>query len=191
MVTLAPHLSHLLTEDQLEAMHQAALDVLATVGFLVEDQHLLRLLSALDGVELRSGRLCLDPWLVEHHLEEHRQAMGAQARAPRASGRIQLDAGCCASHIVDLETDDIRPVTTADLIQATKLIDTLHGECISGCAPGFPQDVAPALRALAEYKIGCEYTRWGGAFVAPCSIQGLEYVYEMHQVVGQPFGMTL
>jgi trimethylamine--corrinoid protein Co-methyltransferase len=191
MITLAPHLSCLLAEDQLEAMHRAALDLLATVGFLVEDQHLLGLLSGLDGVELRDGRLCLEPWLVEQHLEGYRQDLASQARAPLPLNRILLDTGCCASHIVDLKTDEIRPVSTADLIEATKLIDALHSEGISGHAPGFPQDVPPALRALAEYKIGSEHTRWGGDFVAPCSIQGLEYVYEMHQVMAQPFGMTL
>jgi trimethylamine:corrinoid methyltransferase-like protein len=191
MVTLAPHLSCLLTEGQLEALHRAALDLLATVGLMIEDQHLRGLLSGLEGVRLRNRRLCLEPWLVEKWLEAYREDMGAQARAPLPSGRILLDAGCCANHIVDPETDEIRPITTTDLIEATQLIDSLHGEGVIGHAPGFPQDVPPALRALVEYRIGSEYTRWGGDFVAPCSIQGLEYIYEMHQVMGQPFGVTL
>jgi len=191
MVHIVPHLSCLLTEDQLEAMHSASVEVLATIGFMVEDQHLLGLLSDVDGVRLRNGRLCLEPWLVEEHLEVYRQDTAARREAPLPSDRILLDVGCCASHIVDLETDEIRPVTTTDLIEATKLIDALHSEGISGHVPGFPQDVPPALRALTEYKIGSEYTRWGGGFVAPCSIQGLEYICEMHQVMEQPFGLPL
>jgi len=191
MVTLTPRLSRLLTGDQLADMHRAALELLETVGFLVEDQRLLSILSGIAGVELHNDRLCLKPWLVEKHLEAYRQELASQDRVSLRPDRIHLDTGCCASHIVDLETDEIRPISTVDLIEATKLTDALHSEGVSGHAPGFPQDVPPALRALAEYRIGSEYTRWGGDFVAPCSIQGLEYVYEMHQVMAQPFGMTL
>ncbi len=191
MVTLTPHVDRLLAENQLEDMHQAALNLLATVGFLVEDHHLLALLSGIAGVELRDGRLCLEPWLVDQHLAAYREDLASQARASLPSDRILLDTGCCASHIVDLATDQIRPISTADLIEATKLIDALHSEGIRGHAPGFPQDVPPALRALAEYRIGSEYSRWGGDFVAPCSIQGLEYIYEMHHVMARPFGITL
>jgi len=187
----APRLQRLLTTHDVEAMHHAALSLLDEVGLQIEDQRLISQLTDLSGVRLQNGRICLAPWLVEQHLVAYRAERADQVKEELDDERIHLDVGCCASHIVDLETDEIRLITTADLIEATKLVDTLHNEGISGHVPGFPQDVPPALHALAEYKIGSEYTRWGGGFVASCSIEGLEYIYQMHRVMEQPFELPL
>jgi trimethylamine:corrinoid methyltransferase-like protein len=160
------------------------------VGLQVVDEHLIRHLTDYDGVRLQNSRVCLEPWLVEKHIADYRATRPAQEKKAPDS-HIHLSAGCCAHHIVDLQTDEVRPITTADLIEATKLIDALHDEAVSGHVPGFPQDVPAALQALVEYKIGSEVSHWGGSFVAPCSIKGLEYIYEMHQVMAQSFGLPL
>jgi trimethylamine--corrinoid protein Co-methyltransferase len=186
----SPSLYRLLTTGDVEAMQREALNVLDTVGFQVENEQMISRLTASSGVRLKNGRVCLAPSLVERHLAVYRAERADQAEEEPPE-RVHLSVGCCANHIVDLETDAIRPITTADLIDAAKLVDTLHEDAISGHVPGFPQDVPPHLQALAEYKIGCEFMRAGGAFVAPCSIEGLEYLYQMHRVMEQPFGLPL
>jgi hypothetical protein len=85
-----------------------------------------------------------------------------------------------------METDEVRPITTTDLIQYTKLIHAMNdaGYPISGSCPGFPQDVPPPLRPLAQYKIGAEYSKFGGNADIP-SIPIAEYIREMEQVMGR------
>jgi trimethylamine---corrinoid protein Co-methyltransferase len=194
MADVEPRLPEVLSRAQVNAMHQTALRLLDEVGLHVEDQRLAARLAAEAGVTYRDERLHLAPWLVETHLAAYRAdlASAEQQREPGSSSRrIHLYAGCCAHHIVDLDTDAVRPITTADLIQATKLISALHDQAVGGTIPGFPQDVPPPLQALAEYVISSKYARQGGSFTAPCSLQGLDYVYEMHQVTGQSFGLPL
>jgi trimethylamine:corrinoid methyltransferase-like protein len=181
----------MLTTDHVTEMHQAALRVLSEVGLSVEQDPLRRRLSDQDGVDLRAGRIYLAPWLVEAYVEDYRAARQSRGGTIPQHARIHLSAGCCASHIADAATGLVRPITTTDLIDATRLIDTLHDEAISGHVPGFPQDVPAPLQALAEYKIGSWYSRFGGSFTAPCSLDGLEHLYEMHQVMGKPFRLPL
>ena len=180
----------MLRDGDVDRLHQAALKVLDETGIQVDDGDLRARLVAESGVGARRDRILLSPWLVEQHVTAYRAARAAEP-APEMGDRIGLSAGCCASHIVDSATREVRPVTTTDLVDAAKLIDALHDEAISGHVPGFPQDVPPDARALAEFKIGCEHMRWGGGFVAPCSMDSLELLYEMHQVVEQPFGLPL
>ncbi len=190
-----PRLPALLQPEDLSAMHAGALMLLDEVGLQI-DATLAPRLAVQDGVRLSGDRAYLSPWLVEQHLAEHRAASAAHPAEPEGSvrpapGRIHLSAGCCSHHVVDLETDAVRPITSADLVQATRLIDTLHDEAVSGHTPGFPQDVPPDLQALAEYKIGCQNTRWGGSATAPASLACLEHLYEMQTIMGHPFGLPL
>jgi trimethylamine--corrinoid protein Co-methyltransferase len=190
MTLRTPRIPDLLTRADVREMHNGALKILAEVGLEVEGEELVRRLTAQDGVTVRSGRVCLAPSLVEAHVEAYRKTCLAREK-PTPRRRIHLSAGCCANHIPDRRTGKPRPITTEDLIQSTKLIDALHDEDVSGHVPGFPQDVPPPLQALAEYRIGSQHTRWGGSFTAPCPIEGLEYIYEMHQVMEQPFHLSL
>lgn len=189
----APALPPILGPEDVAAMHRAALRVLDEVGLFVEGESLARRLAQHDGVRLGGdGRIRLDPWLVEQRVAEYRAGrQAADGRADAPARRIHLSAGCCANHIADFETGAVRPITAHDLTRATRLIDVLHDEEMSGHTPGFPQDVPGPLQALAEYLIGCENNRGGGSFTAPCSIEALEYLYEMHQVMGQPFHLSL
>jgi len=187
---LTPIIPQMLDAAQVAQMHQGAVDVLEDVGLLVQDDFVIGRLSEYPGVRVQGSRVHFADWLVEEYVEQHRAArLSATAGPPR--NHIHLSAGCCASHVADVVSGQIRPITTEDLIDATKLIDALRDREIGGRVPGFPQDIPAALQALAEYKIGSQYSRRGGGFTAPCSLKGLEVIYEMHQVMGQPFHLPL
>ncbi|MCJ7737248.1 MAG: trimethylamine methyltransferase family protein, partial [Anaerolineae bacterium] len=187
---LTPELPQMLDATQVAQMHQGAVDVLADVGLYVQDDSVVRRLSEYPGVRVHGNRVHFADWLVEEYAEQHRAARLAAGAAP-SRDRIHLSAGCCASHLADVATGEIRAITTQDLIDATQLIDALHDSDISGHVPGFPQDIPAAMQALAEYKIGSQYSRWGGGFTAACSLEALEVIYEMHQVMEQPFRLPL
>jgi trimethylamine--corrinoid protein Co-methyltransferase len=185
-----PRIPDLLSQDDLLSIHGAAVALLDQVGLRVDDDRVVDRLAGRRGVRLEGGRLRLAPELVESHTEALRAAHSSAGSKTPAS-RIRLSAGCCASHIVDSDTLGVRPVVFADLVYAARLIDSLRDEAISGAVPGFPQDIAPDLRALAEYMIGSKHIRTGGGFVAPCSIAALEFIREMHRAMEQPFSLPL
>ena len=120
----APNIPRLLSEGDVQLMHGAALKLLDEVGLHVEDQSLIAQLAAHRGVRARGSRILLRPGLVEERISPLREARQGTP-APGLEKRIRLSAGCCASHIVDSDTLEVRPVTTEDLIGAAKLIDAI------------------------------------------------------------------
>ncbi|MBC8236313.1 trimethylamine methyltransferase family protein [bacterium] len=184
MTKCVPNLQPLLSQDQIQQMHQSALEILATAGIKIEHPRLIQMLTGQDGITIEDGWARLRPDVVDRYVNEQRQ----RARPffhPKTS-EIHCSAGGYASYTVDMETDEVRPITTTDLIQYTKLIHAMNdaGYPISGSCPGFPQDVPPPMRPLAQYKIGAEYSKFGGSADIP-SIPIAEYIREMQQVMGR------
>lgn len=177
----------LLSDAQRQAIHEGALRLLERVGLAVDSESLRRQLARHAGVRLSQKRVCFDGQLLEELLARPAPLPWRPAR----DERVQLSGGCCASHIVDPETDTIRPILWADLAEATRLFDAMQSDDVSGHAPGFPQDVPPPMQALAEYLIGCLYGRAGGSFTAPCPLAAYEYYWRMCEVMGVAFSLPL
>ena len=184
MTKCAPKLQPLLSPDQIQQMHRAALEILETVGIKVEHPRLIQMLTAQNDVTIEDNWVRLQPDVVDRYVNEQRQR--ARLFSHPETSEIHCSAGGYASYTVDMETDEVRPITTNDLIQYTKLIHAMNdaGYPISGSCPGFPQDVPPPLRPLAQYKIGAEYSKFGGNADIP-SIPIAEYIREMQQVMGR------
>ena len=184
MAKCVPKLQQFLSQDQIQQMHQAALEILKTVGIKIEHPRLIQMLAGQDGITIEDGWTRLRPDVVDQYVNEQRQRVRPFSH-PETS-EIHCSAGGYASYAVDMETDEVRPITTADLIQYTKLIHAMNdaGYPISGSCPGFPQDVPPPMRPLAQYKIGAEYSKFGGSADIP-SIPIAEYIREMQQVMGR------
>jgi trimethylamine--corrinoid protein Co-methyltransferase len=184
MEKCAPRLQQLLSQGQIQQMHDAALEILENVGIKIEHPRLIQMLTGQDGVTIDDGWARLQPDMVERYVNEQRQK--ARPFSHPETSEIHCSAGGYASYTVDMKTGEARPITTADLIQYTKLIHAMSESDypISGSCPGFPQDVPPPLRPLAQYKIGAEYSKFGGVADIP-SIPIAEYVREMQQVMGR------
>jgi trimethylamine:corrinoid methyltransferase-like protein len=89
--------------------------------------------------------------------------------------------------VLDAETDEVRPATCQDLRDLIRLVNS-YG--LGGNYPVMPQDLPPLMRALACFKICWETSD----NIRPFDYQHIRqtrYIYEMHQVMGQPFTITL
>lgn len=175
-----PAKSPLLSQAQRQAIHDGALRLLETVGLQVESDELRLRLQGRPGVSTEGVWVRFAPSLIEGFLERPQP----RPWQPAGGERIRLSAGCCAHHIVDVDSDEVRSITWDDLVECTKLIDAMHGVDVSGHCPGFPQDIHPDLQALAEYVIGALYGRGGPSFTAPCPPAAYEYLLRLNEVMG-------
>ena len=150
MTSAAPVKMPLLSEQQRQAIHDGALRILEQIGLEIESESLRNTLAAYNGVTLRHRRALFDPDLIERLLERPEP----QPWTPTAVQRVSLGSGDGMFHIVDAETDVVRPMTWDDAVEGTKLVDAMRSVDVFGGCPGTPQDIAPEMFALAEFAIG-------------------------------------
>jgi len=184
-----PRIEISLKTDILEVMHSKALEILENTGMKVTNKFVLRRVKGVEGFSIENERIKIRPELVKTLIDEYRSKLRkGDSRRKSYSGEETILStgypGC--THILDLETDKLRPLTTNDLIIATKLIDSLYDWGVRGGAPGAPQDISPNLSRILQCKIGYEYSR--SADYAPFeNYTEAEYIRRMARVVGQKF----
>lgn len=173
-------------------MHQAALEVIATVGLEVPKESWRRKLEQA-GASLSSSRVQFPPAMVEEFLSDWRELNHLpdpgwpEAPPPRpVRGLLPCDVNIYPHHYVDLESDEIRPLTSEALIAFTGLVNQFANEGVRPATPGIPQDVPTDLQPIAQYRIGAQYSRGGGqcGWLAPPATA--EYVLRMAEVMGTP-----
>ena len=177
----------LLSDQQRQAIHAGALRILDGIGIQVESDSLRRKLAEHRSVRVAGDRAHFEGDLIEGLL----QRPEPRPWCPPTRDRITLSSGNGMFHLVDPDTDIIRPVTWNDAIEGTRLVDAMHDLDVHGDCPGTPQDIPPAMYTLAEYVIGALYGRGGGSFVSPCSFAAYEYLFRMHNVMGSEPSLPL
>lgn len=100
MNRLVPKLSRLLSERELNRIHELALRVVSEIGIKVADRSLPARFAKYAGVTQRGDRLCLSPTLVNRHLGEYRSR--PKSRRQEGDRPIRLRAYDYARYIVDL-----------------------------------------------------------------------------------------
>jgi trimethylamine--corrinoid protein Co-methyltransferase len=193
MGKLIPRLEKHFTLSDLEDLHRTALQIIEEIGVKTENQDFLSRLAGKKGIHIQGERICISPDLANQCIEEYRaQANAAPVKTERAS-QITLKPYDYASYIVDLDTDIIRPINEADLVEMTKLIDSLQaaGYPVSGGCPGFAQDLPEELRTVDQFRLSLEYSR-NGREADLISIPGAEAIYHMTVVMGElPLSFSL
>jgi trimethylamine--corrinoid protein Co-methyltransferase len=211
MRRIIPQINTQLSDQDLQRIHTVALSLISETGVLVREQKFRKRFEGFPGCRIKEERLCFDSNLVEGFIEEHRHRERPKmnrdlGQHPKLQPSVSLpESGAqlgtrllllpydYASHIVDLETDDIRPISEKDLVVMTKLVDALHeaGYPVLGGCPGFAQDLPEPVRAVAQYKIGAQYSRTPTSVDLP-TIQASEFIFRMMQVMGeQRLGLSL
>jgi trimethylamine--corrinoid protein Co-methyltransferase len=137
-------------------------------------------------VEIAGDQVCFKAPIVEQALARRQlPALGDQPLA--------MVSGAYASQVLDMETGKVRPSTLQDLVELTRLADSLG---MVGSAPVYPLDVpCTELQEIAMYKVS-----WENSPIRASGIHEMQpkstplvadYVYEMSQVAGKFFSVGL
>ena len=173
--TLAPVLS----EKQLDAVDNAALDILEKVGLLVPHAEVLDELRSKPGVRIDGETVRLDRSLVRETIEN-------------TTGSGQYDtheiAGAYSHYYLDPDTNEVRLATLDDLIKSIKLADVLG---MGVCAPVVPLDVPGPQQELVMERLTHEYSRYSYGAGQATSAPAAEASLVMHKLVGRPHSLEL
>ena len=182
------HLAGGLADDHCMQIHAAALRLLEEVGVEVRVPALLERIIGKPGVTARGSRVTFNRELVDGFVKTYRAHHHAGVPAsPDCTLEILTGYGI---YLLDPDTDQLRPMTTADCIATARLVGSLYPEGVRGGTPGQPQDVPPALRQILAYKIGCEHARTNG-WVGYTTMAEAEIIRRMATVSGQAFGLSV
>ena len=177
-----PKLQKQLSITQLEQLHACALELCKNFGVKIHSDALRARFQGRDGVEVRGESVCFAPWLINRYLEEQRNLQTVS----ETKNSITVSPYDYASNIVDMDSGIIRPITSNDLIEITKLVHSLNvaGYPIIGGCPGFAQDLPEQMRSLFQYKTAIEFSSNGYEYDAP-TIRVQEYISRMSVAAGK------
>lgn len=178
----------LIAADQSQRIHDLAVQILAHTGLEVRQPELQQHLTAA-GLKLRGDRILFEPAMVNQFVDEMRAGLLSHHREEQTpdDGRITLAVSSYSLFVHDIDSDMVVPYTSQRLIEMTKLIDTLAEERVVGTPPGIPTEVHPDLQPVAQYYIAALHARQGAMPVDPTSAKTVRYLFEMAEVMGQPW----
>jgi len=134
-----------LSGAQIEAIHEGSLEILEKTGIKVELEPGLQVLDKAGAkVDHQTGRATIPRELVARCLETLPREFAYAARNPEKDcylepgGRLYSRTAGSPDFIIDVETDEWRPVTIADVRELYTLMDALDG--ISILTSAFAQD---------------------------------------------------
>ncbi len=186
--TVKPRLPALLGFNELDALHWAALRVLEQVGLYVADEECLRKLEGHADITRKGSRLHFKPDFVHAQVQAHRVRVRPPVQDEAAEPTLSV--GGHATHFVDVDSDEVRPLTWDSCVQITRVVDGLHARGLRGTCPGAPQDLPPGLREVAQALIGWENHRDGGS--APATTEASTgLLFEMNDVMGRGSGIGI
>ena len=152
-----------LSEDELTRVHQATLDVLARTGVKVTSRGVLeRLADTGARVDLNDERARFPADMVEAALRRVPRDLVMGARDPANTfvldgSRGYLGVDGCAAEVLDLDTEEKRPSTKADLADITRMADGLD-EIAYVWQPVSARDVPVPVQPLHETETGFRNT---------------------------------
>lgn len=168
--------------------------LLTETGLDVTCDSFLNRIKGKKGFVFSGKRLCFDRELVKTHIQEQ-ISKAAQSYKDRAGNgkKIQapaewkISAGGFSMDVIDLDTEEIRPATTKDLAELTRLADS-YG--MSGPNIVQPQDVPPMMRDIAACRGSFEN---GKHFITSCHSHQDQtpYLIDMFKVVNKTFPVKI
>jgi trimethylamine:corrinoid methyltransferase-like protein len=171
-------------------MHRAALKVLHELGIAIENSEAIHALEHA-GVRVDGSRAYFRPEFVEKHLRALKENWSAQAaRRGAPSGRLTFGVGDMCQYYHNPHTDAIELMTTANLVEASKIVQAMHDRGLGSYVPGVPRDVPPQLQALVEYRIGAEFTSGEPTLDTLHPPAALGYLFELAEALGRPMRGT-
>ncbi len=178
----------LLSNQDVEALHQATLRMLDETG-IVLNEPVSRALLADAGARLGEGRVFIPPALVMDCLAKAGKQVSIRGRGGMVKtlggGRLYFHNLGGARDIYDAGSGQHRPAVVQDICDATRLLDAL--ENCNTITPFFtPTDVPGGIMSLAMYRHALPHT------LKPLQGPGVQYAAEaryavrMAEVIGPP-----
>lgn len=177
----APWIMPHVNEAQLRDMHDAALRIIAQVGFSVEHEALRRELLRHAQVREHEGRLSPTSDLVEAWVAQ------AQARpvSKPAPGPPVLEVWDRPLLMVDRD-GRLRVPTQADVVWGTKLVAVLADRGVVGGGCAVPGDVPARLQPVEQFLLTARYAPAGGRTTQVTDIPTAAAVRELDRLYGRP-----
>ncbi len=175
---------HPLSPEEIARIHRSALQVLQEIGLEVDNPVALDMLARA-GVRIEGHRAYFEPSLVEEQLASLRRLQKPAPGGP-AGKALSIGIGDMCQHYHSPATDAIEPMTTANLVEATRSVETLCALGLHGNVPGIPADVPPQLQALVTYRVGAEFLSAGGGVHTLHPPEALPYLFAMAEALGRP-----
>ena len=174
-----------LSPSQCQAIHDGALEILRRTGIEVPLKRAVKDLSAQKGFRADASRIRIDPEIVEAAAEAYFSRESEGMPLDKDSSRISLVFGGQTQHFLDMDTGEIRPALSGDLVTVSRLAYALG---INGHAPISPSDVDPPLRDIFSFKVGAEHHPGAepspGAVATPIQART---AFEMCRILEKPF----
>lgn len=133
-----------LTEEQIQSIHQASLDVLDRTGIHVENERALGLYRE-GGARVTGQRVYVPPFMVAEALQKAPSRVLLAGRDPSQDvvlegRRVYAGTGGSPTMVLDPGADTIRPGTLRDLADLARLADALE-HCDFVVIPLYPTDL--------------------------------------------------
>lgn len=185
-------MNSVLSRSTLDRMHAAAVAMLGRTGMMIEHAEVSAAVSRRSGFRLApDGRVRIAPDRVDSWMRTPRPPLpGAPTPAEAPHGFI-CGTSERPSWIVEPDGRTLRPMTRADVIEGTKLIDVLHARGVRGRTPGVPMDVPAALWPIEQFLLGVEYSREGGGTSWVCDLGSASVIRDMLRACGRDFGWAV
>ena len=179
MTTIRYSIDGGLSKKHLNSMHKKALELLEDVGLEIKHEATLKILADHKGIKVNGTRVRYRPDVVEKQTRKVSFYKG---------GAFKKLSGGYAQNILDIDTGEVRKPTGKDLIEMTKLADSLGMSVISSVVP---MDIPASVREIFMSKTvwqNAKNTLYGGVITTR---EQAEYIYRIHQVIGKPLGFDL
>ncbi len=178
----------ILTDAEVEAIHQATLKILAEVGVVLEHPEGREILAGA-GASVRGERVLLPPELVERCMAGCPSQVQIRGRGGK---QITLGDGSLHWHnmggardIFDTRINQRRSAVVQDVRQSTRLLDALDN--VTTITPLFtPTDVPGGLMSLAMYRHALPFTTKPLQGPGVQTAAEVEIALQLAEVVGLP-----
>ena len=178
----------ILTEEQIEDIHQSTLRVLWETGVKMESDWALGFFKS-HGCEVDSdsSRVRFPADLVEGCLAQVPSTFKVEARDPDRSlifggNRLHFSHGS-GMETIDLDTFELRPPTKSEYADAIRVLDALPSISMLGCYPYFGYEGVPPVMAILE-GVALKM-RYSSKYQTTCYTEDCEiFNIQMAQAVG-------
>jgi trimethylamine--corrinoid protein Co-methyltransferase len=180
---------HVLTDDEIQMVHEASLEVLQKTGLRLNHPVALeRLADAGAHVDVSRGQVLISPDMVEKALQETPKQFVCAGRTPEYDLKVSSEPGTMpmvrasagAIYIYDFFSDTSRPLTLQDCHDLAVLVDGLPNmDILSSPAPITAPSPTYDLHTL---KVLLETSR-KHIWALPKNSRNLEYQFEMMKAV--------